>query len=88
MRYAMVSPCRVVVPGHVDERVAQSVQLETSGHVAEDIWPCCPGHLVMLPSLSPGHVAQYIWPRCPGQAMLLRPSGQAAGASGHVAQDM
>ena len=59
------------------------------GHVAQDIWPCCPGYRVatlhrnqaMLPRISSGRAAEAVRPCCPVHlAMLPRLS------PGHVAE--
>ena len=56
----------------------------SSEHAAEDIRPCCPGHLLATLPRTSGHAAQdIVCARCRGhQAMLPRTS------SGHVAQDI
>ena len=73
------------LPGHL-----AMLPRTCDGHVAQDIWPCCPGYRVatlhrnqaMLPRISSGRAAEAVRPCCPVHlAMLPR-------LSGHVAQDI
>ena len=61
----------------------------SSGHVAQDIWPCCPGHLLAMLPRTPGHVAQdprHLSRPTPGSSSSQAPlPPRAAPAMAHAA---